>query len=342
MAHPGKPLRILFLRSAAIGDALVAFGALRAISETRPGSTIDIIGAPELREASVGLAYIGEVFPVQRRKRWTLFAAAAAVLRRQAYDVVVDARSSTDRMFLHTALILAASRAPMRIGKSARDLGLALTHLVRPMAANEHWVDYMFEFFAPALFGARLGDRAPRLELSAEERENGERLWSTAPGASLRVLINIATGHPWRRWSDDRFEAVAAYVRLRWPEARIAIIGHGREKAAAAIALKVGGIQPKTTFREMMAIAATSDLVVTPDTAVSHVAAAFDRTIVSLHPVATESWRPYQARGRQLFSSSSLTLNFISVVQVLRAVDQLLGAGSDGDQGAADVVSPRT
>lgn len=324
-AKPGAPVRVLFLRSAAIGDSLVALGALRAIASARPGSVIDIVGAAELRDAVVGLPYIGEVFEVRRRARWTYFLAAAAVLRRKAYDVVVDAHSSTDRIFLHTALLFATSRARVRIGRSARDEGHALTHLVRQMTADEHWVDYMFTLVGPVLSDAVPLDRAPRLALSTAERERGEERWLTAPGSGPRVLINVSTGHAWRRWEDDRYAAVAAHIRDHWPSAQIGVIGHGREQVAMSIAAAEGGVHFRTTFREMMSIVASADLVITPDTSVSHVAAAFDRTIVSLHPVETEPWRPYRASGRQLYSSSRLTLNFIQPEAVTAAVDEFLG-----------------
>lgn len=320
-----RPLRILFVRSGAIGDVMVALGPMRAVAAARPGSTIDVVGPPEIRELTKGLPYIGRVFPVDRRGRMAYYNAALSVRRQPAYDVAIDAHTSGDRLFSHAALLLKASRAPIRVGSARSHLGRALTHVVRPREADDHWVEYMVQFFAPVLGVRQLPpDIAPRLLLSSGERDAAEAMWGARADTAPRVLINVATGARWKRWPPERFEAVGKHIRRRHPTAPIIVIGHGAASEAVAIATSVGGRHLVTTFRELIALVATADLVISPDTAVSHVAAAFDRILVSIHARGTEAWRPYRARGRQLFSSSGLTLNFVSVAQVVDAVDSAL------------------
>ena len=60
------------------------------------------------------------------------------------------------------------------------------------------------------------------------------------------------------------------------------------------------------------------------DAAVAHIAAAFRRTLVSLHPAATETRSPLMANGCRLFSSRPDTLLPISLERVTDALDTVL------------------
>jgi ADP-heptose:LPS heptosyltransferase len=320
---PDGNLRLLFIRSGGIGDSIIALGALRAIALRYPGSVVDILGAGEMTAVCRGLDFVGQIMPVHRLKRLTFFRAVLRVLRSPRYDVVIDGYTPHERLGFSTALIMAASRARMRIGRSPGDLGRALTHLAPPRGHGVHFVDEMFD--VAEIVGVAPGaERRPTLSLTAAEQEEAEATWQQAIGVRPRVLINIAAGHSSRHWDADRYLEVARDLRRRSPSARIVVIGHGQPEDVSAIAAAVGGLALATTFRRIIAVVARADLVITPDTSISHLAAAFDRIVVSLHQSDNFPWVPYKARGRALFSSSFFTIRFIDAATVCRAVAELL------------------
>lgn len=316
-------LRLLFIRSGGIGDSIIALGGLNAIALRYPGSVVDILGAADLAAVCEGLDFVGQIIPVHRLKRLTFFNAALRVLRSPRYDVVIDGYTPHDRIGFSTALIMAASRARRRIGRSPKDLGRALTHLAPPRGHGVHFVDEMFDV-AEIVGVAPVSDRRPPIRLNPGEADEAERVWSTVPGERPRVLINIVAGHSSRHWDTDRYLEVARHVRRLRPRAAIVVIGHGNEGDARTIAAAVGGVAISAAFRRIIGIVARADLVITPDTSISHIAAAFDRVVVSLHQSENYPWVPYRARGRALFSTSFFTIRFIEVATVCDAVTEVL------------------
>jgi len=319
---PGN-LRLLFIRSGGIGDSIIALGGLNAIALRYPGSVVDILGAGDLAAVCEGLDFVGQIMPVHRLKRLTFFRAAVTVLRSRRYDVVIDGYTPHERMGFSTVLIMAASRARRRIGRSPKDLGRALTHLAPPRGHGVHFVDEMFDV-AKLVGIAPVTDRRPPIRLRPDEVEEADRLWSTAPGTRPRILMNIVAGHSSRHWDTDRYLEVARHVRRLRPGAAMMVIGHGREADIQTIATDVRGAAISTSFRKVIALVAGADLVITPDTSISHIAAAFDRVVVSLHQSENYAWLPYKARGRALFSTSFFTIRSIEVATVCDAVSQVL------------------
>jgi ADP-heptose:LPS heptosyltransferase len=73
-------------------------------------------------------------------------------------------------------------------------------------------------------------------------------------------------------------------------------------------------------IRDAMAIVAAADVVFTPDTSISHVATAFDKPAVSLHPRGfSPIWGPYETGGRAVESLTDDVLG-IGVDEATRAL----------------------
>ena len=311
------------MRSPPIGDSLIALGALKAVAESQPGARIDIVGARELAEVADGLGFVGRVIAVDRADKWTYYRAAMRLLREASYDIVIDGYTGTGPIGLSRALVIAASRAPVRIGGATGVSRRILTHPVDLSGPFDHMVTNAYALVAP-LVPPTVEHRGAEFHLLAAERAAAEDRWNAVPGRAPRVVVNIAAGHVTRAWPLLHYERVISRLRAERPHCRIAIIGQGREDEAESLAKVFDAVVMTTTFRAMMALVATSDLVISPDTSVIHVAAAFERTVLSIHPAQKERWRPWRTRGRAVFGSTGLTLHSVPVPEVLGALDDLL------------------
>jgi hypothetical protein len=65
-------------------------------------------------------------------------------------------------------------------------------------------------------------------------------------------------------------------------------------------------------------------MIFSPDTAVSHLASAFRRPLVSMHTAGTAHWQPYDTPGRRVVSVSREGLDLITARRVMRAIDEVL------------------
>ncbi len=147
------------------------------------------------------------------------------------------------------------------------------------------------------------------------------------PRESPNVLINLSASSNERRWPDEKFAIALDYLRETLPDARIAIVSLPADAPSArALADHVDGLSIIPTIRELTALVATSDLIITPDTAVCHMASAFEKTLISLNPKDREIWGPYETPGKRVVGPTLVTLDGLEADAVIDAIREVVGA----------------
>src|SRR5262249_10944786 len=96
-----------------------------------------------------------------------------------------------------------------------------------------------------------------------------------------------------------------------------------------ALAASVGALGIIPTLRELLALVATADVILSPDTAVCHMASAFERTLVSLNLPDHEIWAPYETAGARVIGPGDGTLEGLEPVDVIDAVTFVLRARAE-------------
>ena len=99
------------------------------------------------------------------------------------------------------------------------------------------------------------------------ERARALQAWG-AQGHARRVLVNISAGSSERVWPESSYVSVIERVHSRDADAVVRIIAAPNEQERArAIAEQSGATVIETpSIRDAVALVATADLVVTPDT----------------------------------------------------------------------------
>ena len=114
-------------------------------------------------------------------------------------------------------------------------------------------------------------------------------------------------------------------LRERLPAANVEVLGMPADLAVAQrLAVSVGGSAPLLGLEDAIASVATSDLVLTPDTAVSHIASAFQRPTLALMRKDQERLVPYRTPGRNVFGTDANKLSALESRPVLAALDDLI------------------
>ena len=320
-----RSFRLLFIRYDKLGDMIMCSGILREIVRAHPNITVDVLTTPANAPALENLTFIREVILHERGKGEGLLTLARR-WRVRPYDVVVDGLIWRPSVSSYVTKLMIASRAPWRIGSAGRPNEFVYNVPVRPPATrySEHHVDHLGRLAAP--FGVVDADWRPTIALTTAEQEDAERDWSRVPG-SPRILVNLSAGHPERRWSDDRFSELLRHLRRRMPYAAITVVALPDERESAqrvAAAVRARALIP--TVRQLFGLVAAADLVITPDTAVAHVASAFTRPTLALMRRRAEYhiWVPYHTPGRNVFGDDEATLAGLPVPRVIEALDELL------------------
>jgi ADP-heptose:LPS heptosyltransferase len=319
----GGPHKILFLRHDRAGDMIVSTGVMRAIARSHPTIVLDVLASPAnaaiLREAS----YVHQVI-VFDKKRLASYLPLCLRLRRERYDAVIDCMVTAPS--LTTLLLILASGARYRVGIAGRGNDAAFNITVPANdAPNAHMVDLLAALAGAFGVGASIVERRPVLELSEAERANAESIWNAARGTP-RILVNISAGSAERVWPDDRYVQVMKHMTSRAHQSVIRVIAAPNEMDRAERIARAGGgeLVRTPTIRDAFALVASADVVVTPDTSITHAASAFATPAVVIFVRGkAERWGLYDTLGANV-EHTEATLDTLGTARVLGAIDQLL------------------
>lgn len=318
-----RPYRILFIRDDGIGDLMVSMEVLRAISGVSPTFTLDVLCSPQNAAFGRTLPFVHDVIV---HKRGFLLKAIPTWrrLRTRRYDVAIDGRVAIGNVNKQTTCLLLSTGARWRIGIAGRRNDRVYSVPVH-LPEIKHWIDAIVALAQP--FGIRGDSRdwRARLPFSTQDRALGDELWNRAGGERPRILVNLSSAQPDRQWPLERFAPVLARARERLPRATIIVSSMpAQQPAAERLASSTRAVALRMTLPEATAVTATADLVISPDTAITVIASAFQVPILALMRKGTAQWVPYRAPGRAVFGGDPPTLVGLSADRVVAALDELL------------------
>jgi ADP-heptose:LPS heptosyltransferase len=322
-----RPSRVLFLRHDRAGDMILSTGVMRAIVRAHPTMTMDVLASPVNAPILVANDYLGDVI-VFDKKRLATYLPVARRLRRARYDAVIDCMVTAPSVT--TLLLMLASGARYRVGIAGRGNDAAFNVLAPPETdPAAHMVDHLAALARG--FGLELSEseRQPVIMLSAPERSAAESTWGARDGGR-RVLINVSAGTSHRVWAESKYVAVMQHLRERDPAVTIRVIGAPSERVRAERVASGGGgtLVATPTLRDALALVATSDFVLSPDTSISHAASAFGiPTVAMLVRGSAQRWGLYGTIGESV-ENADPNLETLSVDRVIAAVDAVLSAAA--------------
>lgn len=290
-SSPGTPLapqdvrRILVIRPGGLGDAILLRPALAALAESFPGATLDVL-AERRNAAALRLG----------AQRWRVLCydekplRIARELRAARYDLVVDTEQ-----YHHLSVLLANWLRPHWLcGFDTLGRGRFQTH--RVPHAEDDYEALSFLRLVEAVAGRRV-PFDPEVPFIVPERVDVDWAANTLARSDSRPLAAVmpAAGGVYRLWPAERYAEVALWLAARGFAVVVLggtdAIAAGRVIAAAvADALDLTG---RTTLGQTAALLARSQLALSADTGVLHLAYAVGAPTVALFgPGLHRKWAP--------------------------------------------------
>jgi ADP-heptose:LPS heptosyltransferase len=328
--------QVLFPRPDRVGDMILTTSVLRAIATSHETIRLDVLATPANAGVLDHNPHVRSVLLFDRRRPWTWLRLARA-LRRLRYDAVVDCMVFSPS--LTALLLMLASGAAERIGiggrRNDRAYSVPVAGTANPQA---HHVEHLASLATAFGVERTSFDWRPEIFLSRDELDFAERLWQRAGGgrdaecrAATRLLVNVSAGKAGRRWPAERFTAVLRETIGRWPSLCVLIIGTPRDaKSLRSISEATSRPTASPGLRHTFALVASSDVLLTPDTSLVHVASSFKKAVVAMYPrQIPHRWRPYRTLSRSLASPGKLSsLRAEPVVAALEELLESLTVGS--------------
>lgn len=335
--HAKRPERVLFICEDAIGDLILTLPAIRAIATSRPGITVDLVTSSYAADLVQHLPYIRQtiVFPRYQKAR---VSAAIEIFRHGRYDVVVDGMVLRSHVRTRSIAMMVGARTPVWIGECGRANDHVYSVRVAPSDPSTPHAERMMHLATAFSREITRPSLRCQLHVTHAERAVAGAMWRTAQGTGDRILVNISASCPERRWADEHFEMVLDQVRRLRPAAPLVVVGLSSDaRSVMSLAASAGGLGVIPTLRELLALVATTDVVLSPDTSVCHMAAAFERTLISLNLRDHEVWAPAATPGVRVIGPSDQTLDGLQPDAVVAAVTGVLRARFRGSRWVAAV-----
>jgi ADP-heptose:LPS heptosyltransferase len=284
---------------------------------------MDVLCSPQNARLKRLLPFAADVLVHQRgslRRSMTTWRA----LRRRRYDVVIDGRVAMTAVNPQTASLIVSTRAPWRVGLGGRHNAHVYTlPVTAPDATNV--TDVTAALATPFGIDVRNRDWRPHIPLTDAERAQAATTWTQAGATRPRVLVNYSAGTSERQWPAARYAPVMQRLRARLPGATVLVVGAPSDAGSVSdIARTIGATARAPGLDELIALVATADLVVTPDTSVAHFAAAFQRLTLTYSAPTFRFFAPYRAPGRRVYSDDERSVAALPAERVIAALDEVI------------------
>lgn len=292
------PRRVLVSRIRRIGDVILTLPLVDALRAQFPDVRIDYLAEEGPAQAVLGHPAVERVHAFRPAAGGPLPAPLPILreLRAARYDWTIDLYGNP-----RSALLLAWTGAPVRVGPARRGRRHLYTHLVPPVREPIQAVRH--HLLALEALGIHAEAGAPRIHLGEEEVARGAAILDAAlPPGSARIGLHVGNRWSAKRWPAERYAALARAM----PEldARAVVLGGpGEEATVSEVSERSGAPRLRALpLRDYWAVLAALDVFVTNDGSPLHAGPALGvPTIGILGPTVPEIWFPYRAEdGHQL------------------------------------------
>jgi ADP-heptose:LPS heptosyltransferase len=311
--------KILFLRQDRIGDVLVSTGLIKAVRDKYPNARIDIV----LSTNNVAVqSAVSSMTDTQWIYQKSLSGLVSLILKLRSikYDVVIDLMDNPSST---STLLIQWCKANNSIGILKAN-ATVYTHCVPLLdRANVHIIERIAQLLLP------LGINPQEVELRPFYQI--ESITKPTDNSAKKLILNINGSRDNVWWGTDRFIQLIKYVQDDYPSFEIVVCSskaYNKERLEIAVATGVHTIEPTDSFHEYVTILATSDILITPDTSIVHIASAFNIPCLAFY-LQTDfgllPWYPFKTPYRALVAKpDEHTIKIFTATQAYGLLKELI------------------
>jgi heptosyltransferase-1 len=278
--------RLLIVKTSSLGDVIHALPAVEAIKRANPELILGWVVRRRCADLLQGCPWIDHLYVIENKPSLRALWELRKTLRAQKFDVALDMQG-----LLLSGLITRLSGAPVRIGwdRNREQNAKFLTHPIVPGKPRDvgvrHEVELLYGF--PHVFGVDvpLGLFSPQTFLAESGRAFAQERLAGLP--SPRIALNVGSAREYKRWPAAFWTRLAQ--SLAETGAGLVFVG---DKTDAVTVADIRGYLPadvllvdvsgQTSLRELAAVLAGCDLLVSGDTGPMHLAVAVGTPVLAL------------------------------------------------------------
>jgi ADP-heptose:LPS heptosyltransferase len=320
---------LLILRDDALGDAVVTTPVWRMLKRLKPNIHIGVLASRANRELLEGDPDIDAVYCIPE----VAGSETVGQIRSVPWDVVLCFRYNSKTK----SAMLAHRLAPKAFSSTVAFKDVAhyrrLFSIVSPQSrtGNPHMTEIIARHLSDTIdIEIDALSWHPSLNIpQSVERDVHDRVWQQLDGLSSFVHLNLHASIASREWGIQRSLQFAGRLRDVYPGSGVVITSDPTRANEIANAPLLSGIFyfPTRSQLELVALVRESKLVVTPDTAVTHIASAEMKPTIALSYRENE-WYPFRVPNRIIMKPETGSVADIPVDQVVEAALELIASNA--------------
>ena len=318
--HIGQELqpRILIIAIRVIGDIVLITPLLTLLKKVYPTGYCAVLVDGSTSEVLLNNPSINRLIVINRGqsqqetfwKRGQDWYHLVGDLKKERFDMVLDLFSGP-----RSAVLSYFSGAAKRYGEDfrKRGRGFLYSHPINIKRDGRHLVEQKLEL-VQALVGKTNLDAGPlELYLTEKEEEDGRRLLAKTPNVPLpRLGLIPSAGSQWRVWPSERFAEIGDALSQSYGAKIVLLGGHDDMSLCRSISDRMESnpldLSGQTNLRELIAVLAQLDLVISNVTGPMHLASALPRPkVIGLYGAAdTIQYAPWSKNAWMLTKGSKI------------------------------------
>lgn len=325
--HLSSLKSVLIIRNDALGDAIVTTPVWRTLKRQKPSLIIGVVASSANVQVLSADPDIDHVYLVDDNS--ALDADTLSSIRSISWDITLCLKYNSKTK----SALLARKLAPHSVTSTvAFNDDPRYDHLFSIVSRqdrddNDHMTDVIRKHLR-AVIDVSTQDWHPSISFPETSISRVKELLSVITERDGFLHINLHASLASREWGIENVLSLCGLLREKLPDLAIVVTGDPNRITQDAEELNLKGLAgvyvlPPLDQPELCAVVRASRMVLTPDTSITHIAAAEHKPVVTLHYRKNE-WYPYGVPSRVLYSQAGRSVSEISVTEVFQSIQALL------------------
>jgi ADP-heptose:LPS heptosyltransferase len=282
----GQIQNILLLRQDRIGDLLISTPIIRNLKKALPDAEIDIL----LSDKNYGAAksvikYINNIWVYEKRVPYTL--SLIRKLRTKKYNLIIDL---FDNPSTTSSLIIKLTGPDYSLGLDKLNSNI-YTHIVPLLDKTKfHPVERLVQILLPFNLNPSELDLSLEYHIGKVAKEKAGKMMGKKM-AEIRLGINLSGSSKAKYWGTENFTALIKMIQDKYKNIEIFLFGTQEYLAEIKEIIyhtKVNAAPFADSIDEYASYLSTCDIILTPDTAAVHFAAAWKIPTIVLYTISDD------------------------------------------------------
>ena len=312
-------MKILFIQLGSIGDMILLSPAFKAVKEKYPDSEIHILAGRRNNSIIRNNPKISKII-IHDKNPFKLILEIIQ-LKSIKYDYLIDPK---DHYSTEGSIIASLVNAKVKIGFNSKVKNKIFDFDINGIETNYELHSIQRNIKSLNSLGIEFSSKIPNPELFIED-DSQNYLIKFNPKIPF-ILINISAGTKQRLWLTERWIEFTKNIK----KYNLILINSPSQQLQAELILKSNDniIHFKTrSIQDVVAIVSMAKIVITPDTAVVHIASAFNIPTLVLfdsNEGNRKKFMPLAENSRIIYSQKSDGLDSISAEEVLIELNKMI------------------